>query len=71
VLMMVRENCRIVLCGAISSYNENPNEAYQIKNYQRLIIKRGTMRGFLYFDYKDRFKVAIKDLMSQVRVNKL
>jgi len=54
VLMVMRDNCRVVLCGAISSYNDNPKETYRIKNYQRLIIKRVTMQGFLYFDYRKR-----------------
>lgn len=71
VLMVVRDNCRVVLCGAISSYNENPAEMYRIKNYQRLIIKRGTMQGFLYFDYKNKFPEAIKELMKQVHSKKL
>lgn len=71
VLMVVRDNCRVVLCGAISSYNENPADAYRIKNYQRLIIKRGTMQGFIYFDYHKKFGEAIGKLMSLVKSKKL
>lgn len=71
VLMVVRDDCRIVLCGAISGYNDSPQESYRLKNYQRLIIKRGTMQGFLYFDYHKKFGQAIKEMMGQVQAKKL
>ena len=44
---------------------------YRIKNYQRLIIKRGTMQGFIYFDYHKKYPEAIKELMKQVHAKKL
>ena len=48
---------RIVLCGAISSYNadappKGPSNVYN------LIIQRGRMEGFLVLDYLDRFAAA-------------
>lgn len=37
-LMLIKENARIVLCGAISTYNETGNPPYALKNYSRMII---------------------------------
>jgi len=47
---------RIVLCGAISGYNES--EARGPANYSMLIIRRGRMEGFIILDYFDRFPEA-------------
>jgi NADPH-dependent curcumin reductase CurA len=48
---------RIVLCGAISSYNEGAG-AGGPANYSMLIIRRGRMEGFIILDYFDRFPAA-------------
>jgi NADPH-dependent curcumin reductase CurA len=48
---------RVVICGAISSYNSDgppPGPS----NYINLLIKRGRMEGFLILDYLDRFPAA-------------
>jgi NADPH-dependent curcumin reductase CurA len=44
---------RVVLCGAISGYNDR-GAARGPVNYVNLIIKRGRMEGFLILDYFDR-----------------
>jgi NADPH-dependent curcumin reductase CurA len=44
---------RIVLCGAISGYNDR-GAATGPANYANLIIKRGRMEGFLILDYFGR-----------------
>jgi NADPH-dependent curcumin reductase CurA len=48
---------RIVLCGAISSYNEQGRPKGP-SNVYNLIIQRGRMEGFLILDYFDRFPSA-------------
>ncbi|HEX3426136.1 MAG TPA: NADP-dependent oxidoreductase [Acidimicrobiales bacterium] len=48
---------RVVLCGAISTYN-SPGRVPGPSNYRNLIIKRGRMEGFLILDYLDRFPEA-------------
>jgi NADPH-dependent curcumin reductase len=48
---------RVVLCGAISSYNER-GAIKGPANYRNLIVKRGRMEGFLILDYLDRFPQA-------------
>jgi NADPH-dependent curcumin reductase CurA len=52
---------RIVLCGAIASYNDADLRPGP-KNYSNLIVKRGRMEGFLVFDYLKRSPEAVKDL---------
>jgi len=48
---------RVVLCGAISTYNDT-EAAKGPGNYRNLIVKRGRMEGFLILDYLDRFPEA-------------
>jgi NADPH-dependent curcumin reductase CurA len=47
---------RVVLCGAISQYNED--EPAGPRNYLSLITRRARMEGFLILDYLDRFPEA-------------
>jgi NADPH-dependent curcumin reductase CurA len=48
---------RVVLCGAISGYNDRASAKGPLA-YTMLIIKRGRMEGFLILDYLDRFPEA-------------
>jgi NADPH-dependent curcumin reductase len=48
---------RVVLCGAISTYNDR-GAITGPANYRNLIVKRGRMEGFLILDYLDRFPEA-------------
>jgi NADPH-dependent curcumin reductase CurA len=48
---------RVVLCGAIASYNDR-DAARGPGNYRALIIRRGRMEGFIILDYLDRFPAA-------------
>ena len=41
--MNINDFARIVMCGAISGYNENKSAPYGLKNYSRMIIKKATM----------------------------
>jgi hypothetical protein len=53
-LARIANKGRVVLCGAISSYNDEhrpPGPA----NYLNLIQRRASMRGFLSLDHWDRF----------------
>jgi NADPH-dependent curcumin reductase len=48
---------RVVLCGAISTYNSDgppPGPS----NYLSLLVRRGRMEGFIIIDYLDRFPAA-------------
>jgi hypothetical protein len=52
---------RIVLCGAISVYNDTDRTPGP-RNLFNLIIKRARMEGFLVLDYLDRFPEAQLDM---------
>jgi NADPH-dependent curcumin reductase len=54
---------RIVLCGAISVYNEKSRPPGP-RNIFNLIVKRGRMEGFLVLDYLDRFLEAQIDMVG-------
>ncbi|MBI2962390.1 MAG: NADP-dependent oxidoreductase [Deltaproteobacteria bacterium] len=54
-------HARVVLCGAISTYNDR-EAATGPRNYVNLILRSATMRGFLVFDYAARIPEAVADL---------
>jgi NADPH-dependent curcumin reductase CurA len=61
---------RVVLCGAISTYN-NRERAAGPSTYRNLITKRGRMEGFLILDYSARFpeaQVAIATWVAEGRI---
>lgn len=61
---------RVVLCGAISQYNDFEH-AYGPKNYMNLISRRGRMEGFIVLDYADRFPEAVMHLAGWVAQGKI
>jgi NADPH-dependent curcumin reductase CurA len=54
---------RIALCGAVSGYS-GFEQRPAIRNHFNLILQRGTMHGFLVFDYLDRAMEAIGELAT-------
>jgi NADPH-dependent curcumin reductase CurA len=48
---------RVVLCGAIATYNDR-GSVRGPANYRSLIIRRGRMEGFIIIDYLQRFPEA-------------
>jgi len=56
---------RVVLCGAISGYNDEGRPVGP-SNIFNLIIKRGRMEGFLILDYFDRFPAAQAEMARWV-----
>ena len=63
VLANMAMQARIVICGAVSGYS-GFEERYGLRNYHMLIMRRGTMRGFLVFDFMDRAMDAIGELAA-------
>lgn len=61
VLGQIAQGAKIVLCGAISAYND-PRGGHGLRNYPNLITQRGTMQGFIILDYAHRFGQAVRDL---------
>ena len=54
VLGRLAEHARVVLCGAISSYNET-HKPPGPPNYLNLISRRARMEGFISWDYWGRW----------------
>ncbi len=60
VLTRLRHRARVVICGAISQYNQR--KYYGPSNYMSLLVNRARMEGFVVFDYKDQYQQAIQDM---------
>ena len=61
---------RVVLCGAISTYNSDgppPGPS----NYLRLVVNRGRMEGFIILDYLDRFPAAQMEIAAWIAEGKI
>jgi hypothetical protein len=54
---------RVVLCGAISQYNDATSPPGP-KNYLNLLLNRGRMEGFIVFDYMPRAREAVAELSA-------
>ena len=61
-LARLADSARIVLCGAISRYNEAGMLGAGPKNYFSLILHRSRMEGFLVFQFAQRYPEAIAEL---------
>lgn len=64
VLLNIAMHGRIVLCGAISQYNET--EGFGLKNHTMMIMRRASMRGFIVLDYANRYGEAQLELGGMV-----
>ena len=69
VLSKIRQNGRIVLCGAISGYGTE--NFYTLRNYPILISRRARMEGFIVTDFIERFGEAYRDLYIWLKENRL
>ena len=66
VLARLARGARIVICGAISQYN-NTTPVQGPKNYLSLLVHRARMEGMVVFDYADRFPVAVTELAGYLK----
>lgn len=69
-LLRIAQNARIVICGAISGYNEEVQPPGP-SNYISLIIQRAKMEGFIVLDYANQFKDAVEELSTWVKEGKI
>jgi len=61
---------RIVICGAISQYN-NEGGMEGPRNYMSLLVFRARMEGMVVFDYADQFPTAVRDMTGWMKEGKL
>ena len=66
VLTRINRKARIVICGAISQYN-NTTPVKGPSNYLSLLVNRARMEGIVVFDWADRFGEAVKDISQWMR----
>jgi NADPH-dependent curcumin reductase len=62
-------HARVVLCGAISNYNEDVPAGP--RNYMNLLVRRSRMEGFVVFDYFPRIDEAMGELVPLVGEGKI
>jgi len=66
VLARINRRARIVICGAISQYN-NTTPVQGPKNYLSLLVNRARMEGIVVFDYAARYSVAIAEMAGYLQ----
>lgn len=66
VLARLARGARIVICGAISQYN-NTGAVQGPKNYLSLLVNRARMQGIVVFDYADRYPLAVAELAGYLK----
>src|SRR5258708_4238545 len=69
VLTRINRNARIVICGAISQYN-NTTPVKGPSNYLSLLVNRARMQGMVVFDYADRFGIAVREIQQWMKEGK-
>jgi hypothetical protein len=69
VLTRINRHARIVICGAISQYN-NTTPVKGPSNYMMLLVARARMQGMVVFDYADRYGEAVKQIAQWMKEGK-
>jgi NADPH-dependent curcumin reductase CurA len=69
-LTQLAMHARIVICGAISQYN-NTAPVKGPSNYLSLLVNRGTMKGMVVFDYAGRYAEAAMEMAGWMAAGKL
>lgn len=70
VLARINRGARIVICGAISQYN-NTGPVKGPSNYLSLLVNRATMKGMLVTDYMQRYPEAVREMAGWMAQGKL
>ena len=69
VLTCLARGARVIICGAVSQYNES--QVRGPANYTMLLVARASMTGMLVFDYADRYPEAMAELAGWYRAGRL
>jgi NADPH-dependent curcumin reductase CurA len=70
VLTRLARHARIVICGAVSQYN-NTEPVRGPSNYMSLLVFRASMTGMVVFDYAARYGEATAELAGWMREGRL
>ena len=70
VLALISRGARIVICGAISQYN-NTGPIKGPGNYLSLLVNRASMKGMLVTDYMPRYPQAIREMAGWMAEGRL
>ena len=70
VLTQLARKARIVICGAISQYN-NTTAVKGPSNYMSLLVNRASMTGMVVFDYADRYGEAGREMAGWLKSGQL
>ena len=69
-LIFLRRNARVILCGAISQYN-NKESIKGPKNYLSLLVNRASIKGMIVFDYVHKYEKAISEISGWIEEGKI
>ena len=69
-LSKLRRNARVVICGAISQYN-NKKGIIGPSNYLSLLVNRATMQGMVVLDYTEEYQKAAQEMGMWMMQGKL
>ena len=66
VLAKINRKARIIICGAISQYN-NTKPVKGPANYLSLLVNRARMEGIVVFDYADRYHLGVAEMAGYIK----
>jgi NADPH-dependent curcumin reductase CurA len=70
-LTQLRRRARIVICGAVSQYNNESGVVSGPKNYLSLLVHSARMEGFVVFHFAERYPEAVMALAGWYKEGKL
>lgn len=70
VLARLARGARVVICGAISQYN-NIDSMRGPSNYMSLLVNRARMEGFVVMDYTARYPEASREMAGWIAAGRL
>ncbi|MBC7609610.1 MAG: NADP-dependent oxidoreductase [Polaromonas sp.] len=66
VLAKINRKARIIICGAISQYN-NTTPVKGPANYLSLLVNRARMEDIVVFDYADRYHLGVAEMVGYLK----
>jgi NADPH-dependent curcumin reductase CurA len=69
-LLNLAQGARVVICGAISQYNDMGN-IHGPKNYMKIVTARGYLTGIIVFDYVKEWPKAAEEIAAWIAEGKI